>query len=105
MAYYSSPAPRFLSGRGLFNSFPNHFVEITIADDLITVYVIALGQDPRYPLCSISTYKPAQSITLNRHPALAFESNVLPLPDHAYAAIVGFLKAHRALAVRQGAAA
>ena len=105
MAYYSSPAPRFLSGRALFNSFPNHFVQITIADDSIDVYVIALGQDPCYPLCSIRSYTPAQSITLNRHPALAFESNVLPLPDHAHAAIVAFLKAHRALAVRQGAAA
>ena len=105
MAYYSSPAPRFLSGRALFNSFPNHFVQITIADDQITVYVIALGQDPRYPLCSITSYTPAQPITINKRPALAFESNVLPLPDHAHAAIVAFLKAHRALAVRQGAAA
>ena len=105
MAYYSSPAPRFLSGRGLFNSFPNHFVEITIADNYIDVYVIAIGQDPRYPLCTISANTPAQSITINQRPALAFESNVLPLPDHAHAAIVAFLKAHRALAVRQGAAA
>ena len=105
MVFPRFSAPTFLSGRALFNGFADHLIEIAIADDRIGVYVIAQGHDPYYPLCFIYSHAPGRSITLKQRPAIAFESNVLPLPDHAYAAVVAFLKAHRAYAMTVGAAA
>ena len=96
MTYCSSPAPQFLSGRALFNGYPKHFVEIAIADNHLAIYAIADGINPNVPLCCFHSHNPARTITFNKRPVLAFESNVLPLPDHAYAAVVAFLKAHRA---------
>ncbi|GEM_PF-4899191 len=100
-----TPALAFQPGEATFIAPLGHTLQLEIGTDYIAAFVRVDGADPRQPLVTLYTYRPARCAQINRVPVLVLGHSYLPLPADAYAAAVAFLCAHGAYRSLEGIAA